>query len=290
MKIGILFNRVTWEIKQIIKELEERNIEYKLINNQNIFFRLNKLKDLEYNCDIFLERSLSFLRGLYTTAILEAKGYKVINNFECLNITGNKLLTTLELIKEGIPTPNTCIAYTNDSSIKAIEEEIDYPAILKPIIGSWGRLIAKLDDYNCASANLEVRETLGNILQKIFYIQKYVSNENSDKDIPTDLRIFVIGNNCVAAMGRYHTKQDFRSNIAIGGVAKPIEISSEIEELSLKASKVSKGEIVGVDLMEDNGKLSVIEVNGTPQFKAVATTTNINIASEIVEYITKNYN
>ncbi|MBY8983365.1 MAG: RimK family alpha-L-glutamate ligase [Candidatus Lokiarchaeota archaeon] len=290
MKIGILFNRITWEIKQLIGELEKRNIDYKLINNQEIFFRLNKEKDLNQNYSLFLERSLSFLRGLYSTAILEAKGYKVINNFECLNITGNKLLTTLKLIKNEIPTPDTCVAYTGDAALKAIEDEINYPAILKPIIGSWGRLIAKLDDYNSANANLEVRETLGNILQKIFYIQKFISHENTDNDIPTDIRVFVIGKKCIAAMGRYQADKDFRSNIALGGTAKPIDITSEIEKLSLNAAKATNGEIVGVDLMEDNGKLSVIEVNGTPQFKGVVTATSINIASEIVEYISNNYN
>ena len=290
MKIGILFNRITWEIKQLIGELEKRNIDYKLINNQEIFFRLNKEKDLNQNYSLFLERSLSFLRGLYSTAILEAKGYKVINNFECLNITGNKLLTTLKLIKNEIPTPNTCVAYTGDAALKAIEDEINYPAILKPIIGSWGRLIAKLDDYNSANANLEVRETLGNILQKIFYIQKFISHENTDNDIPTDIRVFVIGKKCIAAMGRYQADKDFRSNIALGGTAKPIDITSEIEKLSLNAAKATNGEIVGVDLMEDNGKLSVIEVNGTPQFKGVVTATSINIASEIVDYISNNYN
>ncbi|MBY9007125.1 MAG: RimK family alpha-L-glutamate ligase [Candidatus Lokiarchaeota archaeon] len=289
MKIGILFNRITWEIKQLISELEKRKIEYKLINNKDIFFKINKKKDLVNNCDLFLERSLSFLRGLYSTAILETKGYKTINNFECLNITGNKLLTSLKLVQEKIPTPETCIAYTSDASIKAIENEINYPAIIKPIIGSWGRLIAKLDDFNSANANLEVRESLGNILQKIFYIQKFLPIQKTNEDIPTDLRVFVIGNRCIAAMGRYHQGRDFRSNIAIGGTAKPIELTSEIEELSIKAAKATKGEIVGIDLMEDSGKLSVIEVNGTPQFKGVATATKINIAAEIVEYILNNY-
>ncbi|MBN1213955.1 MAG: RimK family alpha-L-glutamate ligase [Candidatus Lokiarchaeota archaeon] len=289
MKIGILFNRITWEIKQIVNELEKKKIGYSLINNQDIFFKLNKKKDIIYDCDLFLERSLSYLRSLYSTAILETKGYKVINNFECLNITGNKLLTTLKLVQDDIPTPQTCIAFTSDSSIKAIEEGINYPAIIKPIIGSWGRLIAKLDDFNSASANLEVRETLGNILQKIFYIQKYLPIHNGGETTPTDLRVFVIGNKCIAAMGRFHQGRDFRSNLAIGGTAKPIELTLEIEKLSQKAANATKGDIVGIDLMKDEDKLSVIEVNGTPQFKGVASATKINIAEEIIDYIINNY-
>lgn len=289
MKIGIIFNRITWEIKQLISEMEKNQVNYKLLNNQKIYFKLSKEKDLDDNFDVILERSLSYLRGLYSCAILEAKGYNVINNFECLNLSGNKLLTNLKLLEQNIPTPETCIAFKKESVLDAIEEKIKYPAVLKPIIGSWGRLVAKLDDYNSAIANLEAREIMGNILQKIYYIQKYIPTKTNNLKSPTDLRIFVVGDKCIAAMGRFHPKKDFRSNIAVGGSAKPIEITDEIRKLSLKASEAIKGEIVGVDIMDDQGTLKVIEVNGTPQFKGVATATNINIASEIINYILDKY-
>ena len=288
MKIGIIFNRITWEIKQLISEMEKNQVNYKLLNNQKIYFKLSKKKDLDDNFDVILERSLSYLRGLYSCAILESKGYNVINNFECLNLSGNKLLTNLKLMEQNIPTPETCIAFKKESVLDAIEEKIKYPAVLKPIIGSWGRLIARLDDYNSAIANLEAREIMGNIFQKIYYIQKYIPTVHNLKS-PTDLRIFVVGDKCVAAMGRYHPDKDFRSNIAVGGSAKPIEITDEIRKLSLKASEAIKGEIVGVDIMDDQGTLKVIEVNGTPQFKGVATATNINIASEIIDYLVDKY-
>jgi len=285
--IGIIMNRITWEIRQILNELEKRNIKYKLLNNSNIFYKLTKDKDLEDDFDIILERSLSYFRGLFSCAILESKGYKVINNFNCLNLSGNKLLTTLELIKRDIPTPNTCISFKQEAALKIIEEIIKYPAILKPVIGSWGRLIARLDDYNSAMANLECREEMGNTLQKIFYIQKYINK--SDPNYPTDIRIIVIGDKCAAAMGRYHPKTDFRSNIAIGGTAKTLEMTKDLQTLSIKASKAINGEFVGVDLMEDNGELNVIEVNGTPQFQGITNATNINIASELVDYIISKY-
>jgi [lysine-biosynthesis-protein LysW]--L-2-aminoadipate ligase len=287
MKIGILINRVTWEIKRLIDEFEKRKIDYDLLNNQKIYFKLNKEKDFQDQYDVILERSLSYLRGLYSTAILETKGYKVVNNYNCLNITGNKLLTTLKLIEEDIPTPLTCVAFKSKSVIQAIEEEIKYPAILKPIIGSWGRLIAKLDDYNNAIGNLECREIMGNVLQKIYYIQEELGLQ--DPNIPTDLRIFVIGEECVAAMGRFNPEDDFRSNIAIGGTAKKIDIDKEMAKLSLEASKAVNGEIVGVDLMRKEGKLSVIEINGTPQFRGISTSTKINIAEKIVDFLEKKY-
>lgn len=287
MLVGILNNRITWEVKQLITEFEKNQIKYELLNNQKVYYRLSKEKDLKSNFDLILERSLSYLRGLYSCAILETKGYKVINNFECLTTSGNKLLTTLKLIEKKIPTPETCIAFKDRSAINAIEGNTGYPAIIKPIIGSWGRLIAKLEDYNSATANLECREIMGNIYQKIYYLQEYIPNPNSKN--PTDIRVFVIGNKCVAAMARFSPEKDFRSNIAVGGTAEPIELSPELEKLSIQSSKAINGEIVGVDLMIKKGNLNVIEINGTPQFKGIASATKINIASEIVEYIMNKY-
>lgn len=287
MLVGILNNRITWEVKQLITEFEKNQIKYELLNNQKVYYRLSKEKDLKSNFDLILERSLSYLRGLYSCAILETKGYKVINNFECLTTSGNKLLTTLKLIEKKIPTPETCIAFKDRSAINAIEGNTGYPAIIKPIIGSWGRLIAKLEDYNSATANLECREIMGNIYQKIYYLQEYIPNPNSKN--PTDIRVFVIGDKCVAAMARFSPEKDFRSNIAVGGTAEPIELSPELEKLSIQSSKAINGEIVGIDLMIKKGNLNVIEINGTPQFKGIASATKINIASEIVEYIMNKY-
>lgn len=287
MLVGILNNRITWEVKQLITEFEKNQIKYELLNNQKVYFKLSKEKDLKSNFDLILERSLSYLRGLYSCAILETKGYKVINNFECLTTSGNKLLTTLKLIEKKIPTPETCIAFKDQSALNAIEGNKGYPAIIKPIIGSWGRLIAKLEDYNSATANLECREIMGNIYQKIYYLQEYIPKPNSRN--PTDIRVFVIGDKCVAAMGRFSPEKDFRSNIAVGGTAELIELSPELEKLSIQSSKAINGEIVGVDLMIKEGNLNVIEINGTPQFKGIASATKINIAAEIVEYIMNKY-
>ena len=283
--VGIIINRITWEVRQIINELESNQIKYELINNKKVYYKLSKVKDLKEKYDIILERSLSYLRGLYSCAVLEKKGYQVINNFNCLNISGNKLLTTLKLIENDIPTPDVCLAFNKESSIKAIEDEIKYPAIIKPIMGSWGRLIAKLDDHNNAISNLECRDTMGNIFQKIYYLQKFIPELDSSK--PTDMRIFVIGDKCIAGMGRFHPEKDFRANLAIGGKAEPIQITAELEKISISASKAVDGEIVGVDIMEAGGKLYVIEVNGTPQFKGIMESTKVNIAKEIVDYILK---
>ncbi|MBD3212329.1 MAG: RimK family alpha-L-glutamate ligase [Candidatus Lokiarchaeota archaeon] len=287
MKVGIFHNRVTWEIKRLIEELEKSNIAFEIINNQNVYFKLSKEKDLDFQFDLILERSLSYFRGLYSCAILETKGYKVINNFECLNITGNKLLTSLKLIENNILTPNTYFAFKEEPSMEAIDEQLHYPAIIKPIIGSWGRLIAKLEDQNSARSNLECRESMGNILQKQYYLQEYLSS--TDPKSPTDIRVFVVGDECVAAMGRYNPEEDFRSNIALGGTAKKEEITDEIRKISLNASKAVNGEIVGVDLMVKEGKFYVIEVNGTPQFRAVSKASKINVANKIVDYVIRNY-
>ena len=197
------------------------------------------------------------------------------------------MLTSLKLVEYGIPTPDTCIAFKEESSIEAIKAHLHYPTIIKPLVGSWGRLIARLDDYNSAMANLECRETMGNAFQKIYYLQKYIPTVNTTK--PTDIRLLVIGNEPVAAMGRFSPENEFRSNLAIGGTAKPYPIDDEIKALSLNAKNAVKGEIVGVDLMEEDGQLKIIEVNGTPQFRGISTATKIDIAEKMVGYLLENY-
>lgn len=283
MLIGILLNRVTWEIKQIVKELEKKNLNYELLNNQKLFFKLTNQKDLNKPYDLFLERSLSYMRGLYATAILESKGYEVINNYDCLNLTGNKLLTSLKLVEKGIPTPETCVAFKDEATIQVIDRFMEYPVVIKPIIGSWGRLIARLDDYNSAVSNIECRETMGNVLQKIYYLQKFISQKDDSK--PTDIRVLMIGDEPVAAMGRFHPEKDFRSNIAIGGTAELYPMDDELKNICIKARQAVKGEIVGIDLMIEDGNLVVIEVNGTPQFRGVSQASKINVAQKIVEHI-----
>ena len=220
---------------------------------------------------------MSYFRNLHSTAALEHLGHRVVNNFRSASACGNKLFCTLALMKARIPTPRTSIAFTEDSALKAIEE-IGYTAVLKPVVGSWGRLSALIKDRDMALAILEDREQMFP-LYRVYYLQEFV------KRPPRDIRSFVIGGETVAAIYRTSEGGDWRTNTARGGKASNCKITKELAELSTRAAEVVGGEIVGVDLMEREGGLLVHEVNNTTEFKNTVPATGIDIPSLIVDYL-----
>ncbi|MHA1143940.1 MAG: lysine biosynthesis protein LysX [Candidatus Helarchaeota archaeon] len=289
MNLAIVINKVSWEEKEIIKAARSKGAKVETINNQRIFFDLEK-NDLK--ADIILQRSLSYFRGLYSTAILENQGYTVVNNTECTRICGDKLYTSLKLIKHGIPVVKTYCAFTKEAALEALEK-LGYPAIIKPIVGSWGRLVALLSDRNAAIAVLEDRETLGGVFHKIFYLQEYVKKParkrrefTSRRSVARDIRVIVIGGQVIEAMYRYDTGDDWRSSATKGAKTDTCRITPEIEELALKAANAVDGEILGIDLMEDSEEnLLVQEINHTSGFRMLSLTTGRDIAGAIVDYL-----
>jgi [lysine-biosynthesis-protein LysW]--L-2-aminoadipate ligase len=289
MKLGIILNRVNFEEKQIIKACERLDLPVEQVNNQNLKLNLAHQKDLESKCDLFLQRSLSHSRSEYTTAIFESKGYRIINNSSCISNCGNKLLATCIMTKHGIPTPQTWVAFTPDEALEIAGKNLPYPVICKPIIGSWGRMVAKLNDYEAAQALFEARDVMGDIFQQILYIQEYIDTSKVRSTSPTDIRVFYIGGKCVAAIGRYRNEANFRSNISIGGTAKPYEITPEVEKICRTVASAFQGEILGIDLMETENGYVCIEVNAVPGFQGLSTTCNVDIGEKIVEYLKESY-
>lgn len=234
-------------------------------------------KSPEVKDDVVLERCVSYFRNVHATAALESAGYRVVNNFRAASTCGNKLFVTLALIEHGVPTPETRLAFTEESAFKAIES-LGYPTVIKPVVGSWGRLSALLKDPDTARAILEDREYMFPLYQ-IYYLQEFVDRP------PRDIRSFVVGGETVAAIYRISGSGDWRTNTARGGRAEACPIGKELDELSLKAAEASSGEIVGVDLMESSEGLLVHEVNNTTEFKNTVPATGVDIPRLIVDYL-----
>ncbi len=277
MKLGIICNRVSWEEKKLFKEAQGKNLNVHFIFVDDL--QLEIPGSLSYKADetIYLQRAISFFDGFYITAALEGRGERVINSLETAKICGDKILTTINLAGKNIKTPLTFIAFNVNSALKSMEKT-GFPCIIKPPIGSWGRLVALIKDYESAKVTLEDRETLGNPYQKVFYVQEYIPAGR-------DIRVFVVGEEVVAAMYRYNAEKDWRSNLAIGGKAVSCKVTSEIEDISLKVTESVKGEIIGVDLIEKDGSMYVQELNHVPQFRGVTEVSGVNVASKIINYI-----
>lgn len=279
MILGMVHNRIAWEEREIIEAAKRKGVTIKLFDSRNFDIEVTGDK-CDFGADIFLQRSISYFKGLYSTLVLEAMGYRVVNSLKSQEICGDKLRTTIALKKAGLPLPKTYLALSCDAALRALEK-LGYPAITKPLIGSWGRLVAILNDPASAKAIFEARETLGEMIHKVYYIQEYV-NHNA-----RDLRVFVVGDEAVAAMYRYVIPNDWRSNATIGGKTEECKVTDEIADLAIKAAKATFSEVAGIDMLEGKDGLLLNEVNHNPGFQHIVATTKVDIAGKIIDYLVK---
>lgn len=278
-KIGLVYDRIRWDEKALVRAAKNAGADLKLTDSKNIYIDTgaepNELK--EVFGQVVIQRCVSYFRGLHVTAALENLGLDVINRLDVSLTCGNKLFATLALRKAGIPVPATLVAFTDEGVTKALEK-LGYPAVLKPVVGSWGRLIALLRDRESAQAIIESREQMRNALLQIYYLQEYVERP------PRDMRVLVIGDEVVAASYRYSPEGDWRTNVARGGTSEPCPVTDDLEEIALKAAETVGGGVLAVDCMESPNGILVHEVNSTVEFRGLCSTTNVDIPGKIIEY------
>jgi [lysine-biosynthesis-protein LysW]--L-2-aminoadipate ligase len=273
MNVGILYSRVRIEEKLLFDELQQRGVEFGRIDDREVVFELGATV---FQYDVVLERSINHSRALYGLKLLGDAGITTVNTYAVADTCGNKILTSSVLSRDGVPSPRTLIAFTPESALQAIEE-VGYPAVLKPAVGSWGRLLSLVSDRYAAEAILEHKEVLGSYHHSIFYVQEYVPKPGRD------IRSFVVGDECICAIYRY--SDHWITNTARGGEAENCPVTDEIAERSVAASRAVGGGVVAVDLLESERGLLVNEVNYTMEFRNSIETTGVNIPAKIVEYV-----
>ena len=276
MKVGFLHSLIRKDEKLLIEEFNKReDVELVMIDDRKLKF---DLKNNKFDIDVLIERSINHSRALHAIKIFESAGVKCVNTFEVATICGDKLLTSSALQDNNIPQPDIKVAFTETSALEAIEE-MGYPVVLKPAVGSWGRLLSKINDRDAAESILEHKTVLGTYHHSIFYIQKYV-----DKKEGRDIRSFVVGDTCIAAI--YRGSEHWITNTAKGAVASKCEVTKEIADMSIAAAKAVGGGVVAIDLFETkDNELMVNEVNYTMEFKNSIATTGVNIPEHVVDYI-----
>ncbi len=270
----MLLSRVRVEEKLLFAEFEQRGLEFDRIYDPEIVFNLEQ-KPFEY--DVVLERCINHSRALYSLKVLNDWGIPTVNTWHVANTCGNKFLTTQALLMNGVPSPLTKLAFTPESALKAIEE-LGYPVVIKPPVGSWGRLLAKLNDREAAEAILEHKETLGHYEHSIFYIQEYIAKPERD------IRAFVVGDETICAI--YRSSPHWITNTARGGEATNCPVTPELNDICVKAAKAVGGGVVAIDVFEDKYRgLLVNEVNYTMEFRNSIDTTGVNIPAKVVDYV-----
>lgn len=273
MKIGVLCSLVRKEEKLLFDEFRRQGVEYIRIDDWELILDLHHRR---WDFNVILERCINHSRALHTVKYLNDCGVRTVNSYEVASTCGDKLLTTLALIKHGVPTPRVLVAYTSEAALQAIEQ-LGYPVVLKPAVGSWGRLLSKVNDREAAEAILEHKETLGSYHHSTFYIQEYVEKRGRD------IRSFVVGDETICAI--YRTSPHWITNTARGGVASNCPVTPELHNVSVRAAKAVGGGIVAIDVFETPDGLTVNEVNYTMEFRNSIDTTGVNIPAKVVNYV-----
>lgn len=275
LKIGVLFSRLRVEEKWIFNSLETLGVCYERLDDRTISFDLEHPQSWQAY-DAVLERSISFTNGLYATRMLNSFGVPTVNTASVAEICGDKLVTSARLFRAGVPQPHAATAFTPEAALEAIES-FGYPVVLKPVTGSWGRLLAKVNDREAAEAILEHKATLGSVQHSIFYIQEYIQKPGRD------IRAILVGERVLTAI--YRNSDHWITNTARGGGGELCPVTPEIEELCLRAAHAVGGGVLGIDLIEHPDKgLLINEVNHTTEFHTAQPLSGIDIAGEIVKY------
>lgn len=272
-RVGFLYTRLRAEEKYLLEEFEKHpDVEVVRINDGDTFFDINQLPE---QIDVLFERSISYSRGLYISRIFEAHGIPVVNSSAVAERCGDKYITSQILATNGIPTPRVLMAFDAESALRAIEA-MGYPCVLKPVVGSWGRLLAKVENREMAEALIEHKATLG-VHHQVFYIQEYIDKPGRD------IRAFVVGDQAICAI--YRTSENWITNTARGGVATNCPVTGEISELCRRAAHAVGGGLLALDLFETENGLTINEINHTMEFRNSITTTGVNIPQKMIEYV-----
>jgi [lysine-biosynthesis-protein LysW]--L-2-aminoadipate ligase len=273
VRIGVLCSRIRAEEKLLFEALSRRGLDFEKLDDRQLVFEVGAEPP---HYDVVLERCLHHSRALYALRILNQWGVPTVNSYEVALTCGDKINTTTALVANSVPSPRTLIAFTPESALSAIET-LGYPVVLKPAVGSWGRLLAKISDREAAEALLEHKDTLGSYQHAIFYVQEFVNKP------ARDIRSFVVGDETICAI--YRESNHWITNTARGGQARNCPVTPEIDRLSRAAARAVGGGVLAIDLLEHSEGLLVSEVNYTMEFRNSIETTGVDIPGRIVDYL-----
>ena len=273
MLIGLLCSRVRVEEKLLRDALVNRGIDVEVVDDRELTFTLAQPAR---RWDAVLVRSISQTRGLAITRVLESWNVPTVNGHAVTAVCASKLDTSAALEAAGIPTPATAVAFTPDAALRAAED-LGYPVVVKPVTGSWGRLLAKVNDRDAAEALFEHKELLGGPEHSVFYLQRHIDKPGRD------IRAFVVGDEVICAI--YRESAHWVTNTARGATTRDCPVDTTLRALSLRAAAAVGGGVLAVDLLEDRDQLVVSEVNATMEFKNSIDVTGVDIPGHVADHV-----
>ncbi len=276
VKIGLLYSRIRKDEKLLLTELRERGHDVEKVDVRKQRFGVGDPPEALVSCDVVLDRCMATSRSKYATTFCESYGIPVVNSARTADVCADKAKTSVKLEAAGVPTPATTVAFDVDSAMEAIEE-FGYPCVIKPVVGSWGRLLAKIESESAAEAILEHKKTLGHYEHSVFYVQEFVEKPGRD------LRVLTVDGEPVAAMAR--SSEHWLTNAAKGAETTEFELDEEVRALAREASEAVGGGLLGVDIMETGDGYTVPEVNHTVEFKALNDAVEADVPGTVVDWL-----
>lgn len=274
--VAVLASRVRYEEKQIMAALERRGVRFARLDPRSLVVTEGTRWE---GARFVLNREVGYFRALYAAGTLESAGVTVLNSAEATRVSGDKWHTSAALVRHGLPTPRTALAMTPDAALDALDQ-LGYPAVIKPLVGSWGRLVTRLSDRETAAAVLEHLAALPSPQSHVLYLQEYVPGAGRD------LRVLVVGGRAIGAT--YRRGDQWRTNVARGAVSERCPLGPDLVKLAEAAAEAVGAVIAGVDLIEDrDGRLTVLEVNDRVEFRGLqeAHGAAIDVADTIAAFL-----
>ncbi len=279
-KLGLVCTMLTPENMAIKKAAEAAGAQLSIIRDEQAPFSLHGEPSLS-NLDVILARSSSFTRSLYLSRLAEYAGVPTINSSSAQSLCGDKALTSAFLMQKNIPTPKVLLAFSPSSALQAVEQ-MGYPCVIKPPVGSWGRMVCKISDKHAAEAVVGLKDSLGHYTDKVYYVQEYVDKPQRD------IRVFVVGDEVAFSIYRKISEtssSSFITNLNHGGAAEEFSMTDEMAELVHRTASCFGAGIYGVDLIEyPDGHAAVLEVNHAPEFSKSAGEKAGQVAEKIVKF------
>lgn len=274
-RVAVVYDRLRPEERMLFDAFEQAGVAYEKVYAPDLTVEFDSLGDLS-RFDVVIERCVSQARGLALARLFEAAGAVVLNPSRVIEVCGDKLATNAALAREGVPTPRSGVAF-NREGVHELCERFGFPVVIKPVVGSWGRMVSRLSDRDAVDAVLEHKEVLGGSGHRVHYVQEYVAKPGRD------IRVFVVADQVVAAI--YRNSDHWITNTARGGVATNCPLTDEIERVSAAAASAVGGGILAVDLLESDRGMLVVEVNHTMEFRNSVSTTGVDIPGLVAQHV-----
>jgi [lysine-biosynthesis-protein LysW]--L-2-aminoadipate ligase len=273
LRVAMLVSRVRVEEKMLLDAFARSGLDVDLIDVRRMVLDTHRTSQ---TWDVVLDRCVQLSHALAALRLLEDRGVATVNAHRVVANCADKAVTTSLLSAAGVPVPRTLVAFSIEGALEAIDA-VGYPAVIKPPVGSWGRLLARVNDRDAAEALLEHKATLGSVAHQVYYVQEHIAKPGRD------IRAFVAGGRVICAVERQ--SDHWVTNTARGATTANRPVTAEIAELSLAAATAVGGGLLAVDLLEDGDRLLVSEVNHAMEFRNSVEVTGVDIAAHIVEHV-----